>query len=382
MPPDPIPYGRQSLDAGDRQAVAEALASGWLTTGPRVQAFEQALAAHCGVAHAVAVSSGTAALHLALAAAGIGPGDEVVVPATTFVATANAVLYCGATPVFADVDPQTLLLDPESAATAVNSRTRAIVAVDYAGQPCDYDALAELTSAHDLRLFADACHSLGASFRGRSVGTLAEASLLSFHPVKPITTGEGGAMVTDDGALAERCRRLRNHGLDLDAAQRSAAVRHDYDMVELGWNYRLTDIQCALGLSQLRRLPAFVRRRQALADRYDRALADLPGLRPLSRRGDRTHARHLYVVRVRGDRDAWFRALRARGIGVNVHYRPVYLHSYYRRRFGHRPGLCPNAERAYGEILSLPLFPDLTEAQMQRVVDALRAVADGLAGGA
>jgi perosamine synthetase len=371
----PLPYGRHAIDDEDIAEVVAALRSEHLTTGPRVADFERALAAAVGAADAVAVSSGTAALHAAMHAARVGPGDEVIVPALTFVATANAVLFQGATPVFADVDPETLLLDPEDAAAKVTPRTRALVAVDYAGQPCEYERLRELARGRGLCLIADACHSLGANYRGTPAGALADLTAFSFHPVKAITTGEGGAVTTASAELAARARRFRNHGLSADHHERAAQGTHRYEMVELGSNYRLSDLQCALGLSQLRKLPRWAARRRALARAYDEALAGLRGVRPQRVRPDILHAYHLYVVRLEnGARDRVFAALRARGIGVNVHYLPVHLHRYYRERFGTGPGLCPAAERAYEEILSLPLYPAMSVEDVKEVVRALAEV--------
>ncbi|MEP6995367.1 MAG: UDP-4-amino-4,6-dideoxy-N-acetyl-beta-L-altrosamine transaminase [Acidobacteriota bacterium] len=369
-----IPYGRQSIGDEDVAAVVEALRSDWLTTGPRVEEFEEAFADFVGARHAVAVNSGTAALHAAMFAAGVGPGDEAIVPAMTFVASANCVVFQGATPVFADVDRDTLLLDVSSAASRITSRTKAIVAVDYAGQPCDYDSLRALADARGLKLIADGCHALGGRYHDRPVGSLADLTAFSFHPVKHITTGEGGMVTTDSPELALRMRGFRNHGLNNDSRQREKEGSWYYEMVELGFNYRLTDFQCALGMSQLRQLPGWIRRRQEIARCYDAALAAEAGIRPLQTASGVTHAYHLYVVRLDGDRSGMFRALRADGIGVNVHYIPVHLHPFYRTRFGTGPGLCPVAERAYEEILSLPMFPQMTDGDLERVITALFAV--------
>ncbi len=369
-----LPYGRQSIDDADVAAVVAALRSDWLTTGPRVAEFETAFAAATGARHAVAVSSGTAALHAAMAALEIGPGDEVIVPALTFAASSNAVVYQGATPVFADVEADTLLVDPRCVAALVGSRTRAVVAVDYAGQPCDYAALRR--AAGSLPIVADACHALGGSADGRPVGTLAELSTFSLHPVKHVTTGEGGMVTTDSADLAVRMRTFRNHGITTDHRQREQQGSWEYDMVELGYNYRLTDIQCALGASQLERLPTWIARRRQIAARYDAAFAGDVPVRPLRVRPGAGHAYHLYVVRVPGDRAAAFHALRARGIGVNVHYRPVHLHTFYRREFGSGPGLCPVAEREYERLLTLPLFPAMTDDDVEDVIDAVRQTCD------
>lgn len=371
----PLPYSRQSISEEDIQAVVEVLRSDWLTTGPALGRFEQALATYVDTKHAVAVSSGTAALHAAMFALGIGPGDEVIVPALTFVATSNCVVYQGGTPVFADVDPSTLLLDAGSVQARLTPRTKAIIAVDYAGQPCDYDALRSLARQHGLALVADASHALGADLRGQRTGGLADLTTFSFHPVKPITTAEGGAVTTDDEQLAARCRQFRNHGIGQDHHQRARAGSWRYQMTDLGYNYRLNDLQAALGLSQLRRLDAWTARRREIAQHYDRGLQSLAGVRPLRLGAQAGHAYHLYVVRIDarpGARDEVFSLLRRAGIGVNVHYGPVHLHPFYRERFGTGPGMCPVAEAAAEEILSLPLFPAMTEADADRVLDSLK----------
>ncbi len=371
-----LPYGRQSIDEADIQAVAEVLRSDWLTTGPAVSRFEEAVAAFTGAAHAVAVSSGTAALHAAMFAIGIGPGDEVIVPPMTFAATANAVLYQGGTPVFADVDPATLLLDPAAAEACITPRTKAVVAVDYSGQPCDYDALTALAARHGLTLVADACHSLGATYKHQAVGTLADLTVFSFHPVKHITTGEGGMVMTHRAGWRDRMAAFRNHGIDTDHRQRAERGSWFYEMQDLGYNYRLTDFQCALGLSQLARLPAWLARRREIAAAYTSTLSRFSWVRPVAVRPDVEHAWHLYPVRVARGRSEVFAALRQAGIGVNVHYVPVHLHPYYRRRFGTGPGLCPVAEAAYQELLSLPIFPAMTDADVERVLETLDAIGD------
>ena len=368
----PLPYGRQWIDEDDIAAVVDVLRSDWLTTGPRVAEFEGALAAATGAREAVAVSSGTAALHLSMLALRIGAGEEVIVPTLTFAASANCVVYCGGTPVFADVDAETLLIDPADVARRITPRTRAIVAVDFAGQPCDYDALRALADEHGLALVADACHSLGAAERGRPTGSLADLTCFSLHPVKNITTGEGGAITTDDELLARRLRSLRNHGVTSDRRERAETGAWFYEMVELGFNYRLTDFQCALGQSQLRKLPAWIERRQELARFYDTAFARNPAIGRLAVRPGVSHAYHLYVVRV-AERDRVYGTLRDAGVGANVHYIPVHLHPFYRERFGTGAGLCPVAEAAYAEILSLPLFPQLRDEDAAFVVDALSA---------
>ena len=367
-----LPYGKQEIGDADIKAVVEALCSGWLTTGPRVSEFEKVFAAHCGAGEGVAVNSGTAALHCAMRAIGVAPGDEVIVPAITFAASANAAVYEGATPVFADVEADTLLIDPASVATRITSRTKAIVAVDYAGQPADYNALRAIAKDRGIALVADACHAPGATYQGRKVGTLADVSCFSFHPVKHLTTCEGGMTVTDDAAMAAHMRRFRNHGIDSDHRSREKAGAHAYDMVELGFNYRLPDVQCALGMAQLSRLTGWVASRQKIAGWYEEALAGMAEVTPLTLHRDRTHAYHLYVVKLADgiDRDRVFARLRADGIGANVHYAPVHLHSYYRSR-GYGPGLAPAAEAVSQQILTLPMFPAMTRADVARVAGAL-----------
>ena len=368
-----IPYGRHLLDDDDIRAVVETLRSDWLTTGPAVKRFEDVVARRVGAEHGVAVSSGTAALHLVLAACGVGPGDEVVVPAMTFAATANAALYCGATPVFADVASDSLLLTPETLAPKLGPKTAVVIAVDYAGHPCDYPALEALCREGDVPLFADACHALGgADESGRAVGSLAGASCFSFHPVKHVAVGEGGMVVTSDADLAHKVRQLRSHGVNLDHAARSAQGTWRYDVADLGWNYRLSDISCALGVSQMNKLDASIHRRREIAATYDAALADMTGVRSLATRDGVGHARHLYVVRIgEGKRDAVFTRLRGAGIGVNVHYWPVHLHSLYRERLGTGEGDCPVAEAAVQEILSLPMHAGLTDQEVRTVLREL-----------
>lgn len=382
-----LPYGAQWVGTEDIAAVLETLRSDWLTTGPKVEAFEQQFAMYVGVREAVAVNSGTAALHAAMHALGIGPGDEVIVPPMTFAATANAVVYQGGRPVFADVEDDTLLLDPAAVEACISPRTRAILAVDYAGQPCDYHALRIIAERHGLALVADACHALGAETINprKKVGSLAYLSTFSFHPVKHVTTAEGGMVTTNDPVLAQRMRRFRNHGVSSDLHDRQQRGAWYYEMLDLGYNYRLSDLQCALGLSQLGRLPVWLARRQEIAHRYDAAFAELPTLQPLRVRPGVSHAYHLYVIRLQASelsatREEVFKALRAEGIGVNVHYIPVHFHPYYRQRFGTGPGLCPVAEAAYEDILSLPIFPRMCEADVEDVITAIHKVSEAFRG--
>ncbi len=373
-----LPYSRQTVDEEDIASVVAVLRGEWLTTGPAVERFERAFAAATGVREAVAVSNGTAALHAAMHAVGIGPGDEVILPPLTFAATSNAVLYQGGTPVFADVDAETLLLSPAQVRARLSRRTRAIVAVDYTGQPCDYQALRAIAGEAGIPLIADACHAVGGSYRGAPVGSLADLSTFSFHPVKHLTTGEGGMVTTNDGVLAAKLRIFRNHGITSDHRQRERTGTWHYEMVELGFNYRLSDLQCALGHSQLRKLPGWVSRRRAIAERYTDAFDCLPGLIPPKVRADCEPAWHLYVVRLeleqlRGGRAEVFRALRAENIGVNVHYPPVPWHPYY-QRLGYARGNWPVAEAASERVLSLPIWPGMSDADVEDVVVAVEKV--------
>ncbi|MUM76959.1 UDP-4-amino-4,6-dideoxy-N-acetyl-beta-L-altrosamine transaminase [Pseudodesulfovibrio sp. F-1] len=368
-----IPYGKQSITEDDIQAVTEALKSDFLTTGPRVPEFESAVAAYCGARYGVAVANGTAALHAAMFALGIGPGDEVVLPPMTFAATANCVLYMGATPVFADVCPDTLLINPDRVRERITTRTRAIIGVDYAGQPGDWDALRKLADERGLSLVADGCHAIGASIDSRKVGTLADMTVFSFHPVKHVTTGEGGMIMTDRDDFDQRLRLFRNHGITTDARSREETGQWFYEMTDLGYNYRLTDIQAALGTSQMRRLPEFLARRREIAAFYDNQFAGTP-VRPLAVREGVEHAYHLYVVRI-SDRDRVFTEIRAAGIGAQVHYIPVHLHPYYRSTLGTGEGLCPVAEEAYRQILSIPMFPTMTAGDKEHVVKTMLELA-------
>ena len=374
-----LSYGHQWVDEADIQAVIKVLHSEWLTTGPKVREFEQAFADFVGAKEGVAVNNGTAALHTAMYAADIGPGDEVIVSPMTFASSANCIVFQGGTPVFADVDLDTLLIDPALVEGKITPHTKAIIAVDYTGQPCDYEALRAIARRYGLTLVADACHALGGSYKGRPVGSLADLSAFSFHPVKPITTGEGGMITTNDPKLAQRMRIFRNHGITTDHRQREQQGSWFYGMVDLGYNYRLTDIQCALGMSQLRKLPDWVKRRQRIAQRYDAAFAEIPAVEPLEVRKDVSHAYHLYMIhldlsQLRVARAKVFSALRAEGIGVSVHYIPVHLHPFYQKRFGTHPGLCPVAEAAYERLITLPIFPRMTDDDIGDVITAVRKV--------
>ena len=372
-----IPYGKQWIDEADIQAVANVLRSDWLTTGPVVEAFEKAIANFVGAKYAIAVSNGTAALHAAMYAANIAKDSEVIVPPMTFAATANSVVFQGGKPVFSDVNSDTLLLDHCQLEKKISKKTKAIVAVDYAGQPCDYDELQKIAQSNNLILISDACHALGAKYNNKNVGSLADLTVFSFHPVKHITTGEGGMVVTNNLDFAEKIRRFRNHGIGTDHRQRTETGTWYYEMLDLGYNYRLTDFQCALGLSQLRKLPNWIERRREIAKLYDEAFAGYQFVAPLKTNKGCYHAYHLYVIKTSiVDRAELFSCLRKRGIGVNVHYIPVHLHPFYQKTFGTSPGLCPVAEEAYKSILSLPMFPAMTDDDVSKVINDVKESID------
>ena len=374
-----IPYGRQCIDEEDIQAVAEVLRSDFLTTGPAVAEFEAALTKMAGAPYAVAIANGTAALHAAVAAAGIGPGDEVITSPITFAASANCALYVGATPVFADIDPQTYNIDPDDVERKITSQTKAIIPVHYTGQPCDMDRLAEIARRKGLVLIADGAHVVGASYKGAAVGGLADMTTYSFHPVKQVTTGEGGAIVTTDKRLYEALISFRSHGITRDPAKllQNRGPWY-YEQQSLGYNYRLTDFQAALGTSQLKKLPQFLQKRREIARQYTSAFNGLPGMITPWQSPAGESAWHLYVLRLDMERlnvgrDVIFQELWDRGIGVNVHYIPVYWHPYY-QQLGFKKGICPIAEAVFESMITLPLYPGLSEADVEYVVHNVQTV--------
>ncbi len=374
-----LPYGRQSIDESDIKAVVDVLRSDWLTTGPKVGEFEEVFAARVGAAHAVSFSSGTAALHAAAFAAGLKAGDEAITTPLTFAATANCVLYQGATPVFADISADTLNLDPDQVTRSLSAKTRAILPVDYAGHPADMTRMMEIGRERGITVIEDACHALGAELKGRPVGSIADMTVFSFHPVKHITTGEGGMVATNHGKLAETLRRFRNHGISSDARQRQSAGQWHYEMVLLGYNYRLPDIVCALGIEQLKKLNANLARRREIAAQYTEAFRQIAGVIPPAMLPEANPAWHLYPIRLdlkklAADRAQVFQALRAENIGVNVHYIPVHLHPYYRDRFGFKGGEYPVAEDAYSRLISLPMFHAMSDQDVQDVISAVTKV--------
>lgn len=367
-----IPYGRQIIEQDDIDAVIEVLRSAWITQGPWGGEFEKQVAAYCGVSYAVAFNSGTSALHAAIYAAGIGPGDEVITSPVTFLATANAAVYTGARPVFVDMDINSYCIDPQLIEVAITARSRAIVPVDYAGYPVDMSVIKEIARKHNLLIIEDAAHALGARRQGRAVGQDADMSILSFHPVKHITTGEGGMVLTNNPELQERLRGFRSHGIVRDASRMMENYGPwYYEMQSLGYNFRLSDIQAALGISQLKKLENFVEERQRIARYYDRAFAGMKQLNipPQPVAGDR-HAYHLYPLLLSSgiDRRKLFSYLRERKIGVQVHYIPVHLQPYYRKNYAYGPGDFPVAEDFYRREISLPIFPGLKREEQDYVI--------------
>ena len=376
-----LSYGKQTISEDDIAAVTACLRDPYLTTGPRVSEFEAQICAYTKAKHAIAVSNGTAALHVACYAAGIGPGDEVIVSNMTFAASSNAVLYMGATVVFADINDDDMLMDIEHCKSLITAKTKAIIAVDMCGQPVNLDSLSALCKEHNLVLIEDGAHSLGATYNGRPVGGIADLTCLSFHPVKNITTGEGGMVTTNNDEFGAKCRSFRAHGIDLDYRKRQAQpVPHRYDMSALGYNYRLTDIQCALGMSQLNRVDEFIARRQQIARLYDGAFNAVGYLDYLKDDPKVTNAHHVYVIKLNldtltCDRDTFFKALRAENIGVNVHYMPVHLHSYYRDVLKFPADCCPKSVAIYERIITLPCFPLMTDKDVCDVIRACGKIA-------
>ncbi len=378
--PELLPYGRQFIDDEDIESVNAVLRSSHLTTGPKVAEFEARFAEEVGAKHAVVVSSGTAALHSATIAGGIGPGDEVITTPITFVATANCVRFQGGTVVFADIEPDTLNIDPDRVEAAISEKTKAIIAVDYAGHPCDMDRLEGIAEKHNLLLIEDSAHALGATLNNRKVGAMGKLTAFSLHPVKHITTGEGGMVTTNDADLAAKVRQARNHGLTTDHRQRDKSNDWHYDVVELGMNYRLTDFHCALGISQVDKLPKMIQRRRDIADAYNAAFQEFDEIEIPAVRPEANPSWHLYVIRLNldklsVDRGVIFKALRAENIGVNVHYIPIPWFTYY-QNLGYPKHDWPVAESIYQRILSLPIWPGMTDEDVQDVVAALYKVID------
>ena len=380
-----IPYGRQDISETDIQAVVDVLRSDFLTQGPAVPAFEKAVADYCGAGHAVTVNSATSALHIACLALGVGKGDIVWTSPITFVASANCALYCGADVDFVDIDPRTYNLSTERLAEKLAQAEKSgrlpkvVIPVHLCGQPCDMAGIHALSQRYGFKIIEDASHAIGGKYKGEPIGNCrySDITVFSFHPVKIITTGEGGMALTNNENLAKRIQLLRSHGITREAGEMTHAPEGPwyYQQIELGFNYRMTDIQAALGLSQMRRLDEFVAKRHAIAKRYEQLLADLPVITPWQN-ADSYSGLHLYVIRLRlaeigKTHRQVFEALRAAGIGVNLHYIPVYRQPYY-EDMGFKAGYCPEAERYYAEAISLPMYPNLTEAQQDKVIESLR----------
>jgi perosamine synthetase len=376
-----LAYGKQSVDDTDIQAVVDVLKGDYLTTGPFVREFEDKVASYVGAKYAVAVSSGTAALHLACFAAGIKEGDEVIVSPMTFAASANAVLYCGGTPVFVDIDSQTYNIDPEKIEEKITAKTKAIIPVDFSGQSVDMDRIKEIADKHGLIIIEDAAHALGSEYKSRKVGNQADMVEFSFHPVKPITTAEGGIVTTNNEEFYNKMMVFRTHGITRD--QEMLNENHGpwyYEQQFLGYNYRLTDVQSALGISQMSKIDEFIARRREIVKQYNDAFKNLKEIvRPFEAEFSNS-GWHIYVIKVKPElltvtRKEIFKALQAENIGVNVHYLPVYLHPYY-RGLGYDKGLCPNAEDLYENMITLPLFPGMSNEDVKDVIDAVNKVID------
>lgn len=374
-----LPYGRQWIDDEDIKEVINTLKSDYLTTGPKIKEFEEKVAAYTKTQYAVAIVNGTAALHAACFAAGIGPGDEVITTPITFAASANCILYCGAKPVFADIDPRTYNIDPEDIKRKITPKTKAIIPVHYTGQPVDIDEINKIAKQNNLIVIADGAHALGAEYKGNIVGPQTDMMTLSFHPVKHITTGEGGMILTTNKDYYEKLKLFRAHGITRDE---NLLTKNEgpwyYEQQYLGYNYRITDIQAALGISQMNKLDNFLKIRRKYAQMYNNAFKDIEELIIPYQLPYTNSSWHIYVLQLRleklkvGRREI-YEALLKENIGVNVHYIPVYYHPYY-KKLGYKKGLCPNAEHLYERIITLPLFPKMTEEDVHDVITAVKKV--------
>ncbi len=367
---DFIPYATQDVSEEDVEEVVKAVKSGWLTTGPRVKEFEEALCTFIGCKHAIAVNSGTAALNIAVKALELPEGSEIITTPFTFVADSNVMLYNNLKPVFVDIDEETRNINPEEIRKKITSETKAIIYVDYAGHPCNIDEIKKIAKENNLFLIEDACHALGAEYKGKMVGNFADMTILSFHPVKHITTGEGGAVLTNSDELSIKLRSLRNHGIDKSPADRDSWV---YDMKYLGENYRITDIQCALGHSQLKRIDKFNKRRQEIVNKYNGGFSKIDWIKTPKVEGNVKSAWHLYTILLEGvDRKEFFDYMKKNNIGVNVHYIPSYKFSYYKKRFNFKEEDFPITEKVYNSIITLPLYPKMTDEQVERIVNLVK----------
>ncbi len=368
-----IPYGRQMIEDDDIEAVERILKGDYLTTGPAIAEFEKALAEATGAKYAVAISNGTTALHAACFAAGIGPGDEVITSPMTFAASANCVLYCGGTPVFADINPDTYNISADDLRKKITSRTKAIIPVHFTGQPCEMDELLKIADEFSLKVIWDGAHGLGAKYKGRKIAEFRDMTTMSFHPVKHITTGEGGAILTDNKEFYEKMIMFRSHGItrDEDKMLRNEGAWY-YEQQYLGNNYRMTDIQAALGISQLKKLDRFVERRTEIAKTYQEAFRGKREVVVPCQSSEGSSSWHIYVIQLvleelKCDRRQFFDRLRSKGLGVNVHYIPVYYHPYY-EKLGYQRGICKEAENLYNRIITLPLYPGMTDQEVEHVI--------------
>lgn len=367
-----IPYGRQTIEDDDIQAVVDVLKSDYITTGPKISEFEKMVADYTGTKYAVAISNGTAALHAACFAAGIGQGDEVITTPITFAASANCVLYCGGTPVFADIDPRTYNIDSEDVKRKITPRTKAIIPVHLTGQPCDMEAIHKIAQENNLLVIEDGAHALGSEYQGKKIGGLSDMTTFSFHPVKPITTGEGGMIMTNDKELYQKLLLFRSHGITRD---KKLMTRDEgpwfYQQMFLGYNYRMTDIQAALGCSQMKKLDGFIAKRRKLAQRYNEAFCGMEDVVTPYQLAETNSGWHLYIIQILNhDRRKVFEKLREKGIGVNVHYIPVYEHPYYQNN-GYQNVHCKNAEVLYRNMITLPLYPTMTSEEQDYVINTL-----------
>lgn len=378
-----IYYGRQWIDDIDVEAVVETLRSDFITCGPKVDEMERSLEDFMGAKYAVAVSNGTAALHCACIAAGIGEGDEVITTPLTFAASANCVIYCGGKPVFADVNPETYNIDPKSVEERITDRTKAVIAVDFTGQAVEFDAIRKICDEHNLVLIEDAAHSLGTKYKGKQVGSLADMTTFSFHPVKTITGGEGGAITTNDETLYKRLVLAHSHGITRDKDLMEEPEHEGpwcYEQISLGYNYRITDFQAALIVSQMKKLDMFVARRKAIVTKYNDAFKNIPEIIIQKDIPDSDTCRHLYIIRLDLDRltctrREFFDAMSAENIQCQIHYVPVYWFPFY-QRLGYEKGLCPIAEEVYKGIMSIPLYPKMTDQDVEDVIHAIKKIVD------
>lgn len=375
-----IHYGRQTIEDDDIAVVADALKADLITCGPKIAEFERELADYVGARHAVVVTSGTAALHCACLAAGIKEGDEVITTPITFAASANCARYCGADVVFADIRYDTMNIDPKSIERCITERTKAIVAVDFTGQAVEIDAVRRICDEHNLVFIEDAAHSIGTKYNGKMIGSLADFTTFSFHPVKTITGGEGGAILTNSDEMYERLLLYRTHAISHKGVNKEEKGFWYYEQYDLGYNYRLTDFQAALLINQLGKIDRFIKRRKEIAKVYDEAFAEMPEIIPHTKIPESDTSYHLYVLRlnlerVKCDRKQFFDALSAENVQPQVHYIPVYWLKYY-QELGYKKGLCPNAEKVYDEILSIPIYPLLTDDDAQDVIKAVRKVVE------